>query len=91
MVGLERTFYNVSENVGVVEVCAIVISPSGNVPCPIDFPFDVNLSTNNDSAGVNIELVAFTCKRVIILFLRLQLLPWIMVLWTLSCHLLNVR
>ena len=57
VVGLERTFYNVSEDVGVVEVCAIVLSPNGDTPCPIDFAFDVNLSTNNDSAGINIELL----------------------------------
>jgi hypothetical protein len=43
VVGLERTFYQVSEDVGVVEVCAIVYSPSGI--CPIAIPFDVALST----------------------------------------------
>ena len=35
--------YQVSEDVGVVEVCAIVYSPSGI--CPITIPFDVALST----------------------------------------------
>ena len=49
VVGLEMTFYNVSEDVGVVEVCAIVISP--NTSCPISFPFDVRLSTRDRSAG----------------------------------------
>ena len=33
VVGLDRTTYNVSENVGVVEVCAIVYSP--DIDCPI--------------------------------------------------------
>ena len=47
--GLERT-YHVSEGVGVVEVCAIVYSPSGN--CPITIPFDVALSTQ-DGTGPN--------------------------------------
>ena len=51
VVGLERTFYQVSEDVGVVEVCAIVYIPNGNIPCQIDFTFDVSLSTSNDSAG----------------------------------------
>ena len=51
VVGLERTLYQVSEDVGVVEVCAIVYSPNGNIPCPIDFAFDVILSTSDDSAG----------------------------------------
>ena len=44
-VGLEKTFYQVSEDVGVVEVCAIVYNPS---PCPINFAFDVSLSTSSD-------------------------------------------
>ena len=43
VVGLEETFYRVSESVGVVVVCAIVYSP--NISCPIEFPFNVNLST----------------------------------------------
>ena len=49
MVGLERTFYQVSEDVGVVEVCAIVYSPE--IDCPIAFPFDVSLRTVDGSAG----------------------------------------
>ena len=49
VVGLERTFYNVPEDVGVVEVCVIVYVPSGS--CPIAFPFDVSFSTNDGSAG----------------------------------------
>ena len=47
--GLERIFYNVSEDVGVVQVCVIVYSPSGD--CPITFPFDVVLSTEDGAAG----------------------------------------
>ena len=54
VVGLERTFYNVTEDVGVVEVCAIVYSPT--IVCPIAFPFDVRLSTDDDSAGIVIKL-----------------------------------
>ena len=49
MVGLERTFFNVSEDVGVVQLCAIVISPV--ITCPIAYPFDVRLSTNDGTAG----------------------------------------
>ena len=44
VVGLEKTFYQVTEDVGVVEVCAIVYSP--NITCPIEFPFNVHLSTS---------------------------------------------
>ena len=49
VVGLERTFYQVSEDDGVVEVCAVVNSPV--IECPIQFPFDVRLSTINGLAS----------------------------------------
>ena len=52
VVGLERTLYHVMEDVGVVEVCAIVYSPT--IDCPINFPFDVNLSTNDNTAGISL-------------------------------------
>ena len=44
VVGLERTCYQVSEDVNVVEVCAI---SNGS----ITFPFNVSLSTSDGSAG----------------------------------------
>ena len=47
-VGLEQTFFRVSESVGLVELCAIVSSPV--VDCPIKFPFEVNLSTRDGNA-----------------------------------------
>ena len=49
VVGLEQTFFRVMENVGVVELCAIVSSP--DCTCPIAFPFDVILSTADGTAG----------------------------------------
>ena len=49
VVGLEITSYTVSENVGVVEVCTIVYSPS--LPCPISHPFEVTFSTVDGTAG----------------------------------------
>ena len=49
LVGLDRTLYNVSEQMGMVEVCAIIYSPV--IDCPIAFPFDVRLSSTNGSAG----------------------------------------
>ena len=49
VVGLERTAYTVSEDVVVVEVCAIVYSPNNS--CPINFPFDVRLATGDATAG----------------------------------------
>ena len=49
-VGLERTFYSVSEGVGVVELCAVVYEP--NITCPIEFPFNIRLSTADGTAGM---------------------------------------
>ena len=49
VVGLEDTFYRVSEGVGFVEVCAIVYHPV--FECPIDFSFDVDFSASDGSAG----------------------------------------
>ena len=51
MVGLETTCYEVSEDVGAVNVCAVVYSP--NVSCPIDFTFSIRLSVCEDSCSVN--------------------------------------
>ena len=50
VVGLEKTFYQVSEDVGSVNVCAIVYSP--NVTCPITFPFNLSFSAGDDTAGI---------------------------------------
>ena len=53
VVGLEKTFHEVSEDVGAVEVCAVVNSPS--IDCPIAFPFNVRISTINNTAGILIK------------------------------------
>ena len=50
-VGLERTLYQVSEDVGAVNVCAVIKFYSSNVDCPVPFPFDIKLSTGDGSAG----------------------------------------
>ena len=50
VVGLEKTFYEFSEDVGVVTVCAIVYIP--DIICPIQFAFNVTLSTSAESAGI---------------------------------------
>ena len=49
VVGLERTFYQVAENVGVVEVCAVVRNPT--IVCPISFPFTIRFLTADGTAG----------------------------------------
>ena len=48
--GLERTIFTVSEDVGVVELCARVFEPA--IDCPIEFPFDIVLSTTDRTAGI---------------------------------------
>ena len=53
VVGLEKTFHKVSEDVDSVEVCAVVNSPS--IDCPIAFPFNVRISTINNTAGILIK------------------------------------
>ena len=51
MVGLEQTFFREMEDVGVIELCAIVFEP--DLECPIKFTFDVQLYTTDidGSAG----------------------------------------
>ena len=53
VVGLEETFYNVSENIGVVEVCVVVHQPVSG--CPISFPFNVSLYTLDGTAGNRLQ------------------------------------
>ena len=66
--GLERTLYQVSEDDGVVEVCAIVYEPNGNLDCPITFPFEVSLSTGDDSAGMPTALLYVYMMTVVLHF-----------------------
>ena len=49
VIGLEKTSYTVSKSVGVMEVCAIVYSPS--FACPISHPFEVTFSTADGTAA----------------------------------------
>ena len=53
-VGLEKS-YQVSEDVGIVEVCAIVYSP--RIECPIALLFGVTLSTIDKTAGNVLEMI----------------------------------
>ena len=48
VVGLEKTTYNVSEDVGEVEICAVVQNASN---CHIPFSFIISMSTMDGSAG----------------------------------------
>ena len=51
--GLEHTFFSVMEDVGSLELCVIVSFPE--ITCPIEFPFDVSLSTADGTAGICLE------------------------------------
>ena len=63
VVGLEKTFYRTTEGVGVVEVCAVVYSPS--ITCPIEFPFNILLQTADGSAGATLHIViVFTFSHI---------------------------
>ena len=86
--GLEETFYRVSEGVGFMEVCAVVYSPNGNLQCPIDYAFDVHFSTSDGSAAGK---VFGGCFSYIDDVCFLQCLTWTMVLSTLLYYLLHVR
>ena len=48
-VGLEQTFFRENEDVGVIELCAVVFEP--DIECPIKFTFGVSLYTADGSAG----------------------------------------
>ena len=47
------TVYNVSEDEGVAEVCAVVSNPV--IDCPIEVPFNFFLYTRDGSAGMEFE------------------------------------
>ena len=77
-VGLEQTFFIVTEGVNVIEVCAVVFEP--DIECPIKFPFNVELVTADGTAGkvTNISItVTLTglCTTHLSYFLQLEI--WI--------------
>ena len=84
--GLERTFYQVSEGVGVVEVCAIVHSPV--IVCPIEFQFNVTLSTVDGTAGE--DTVKITVKSCKVYCDDFQCLLWTTIVYPPSWHLMHV-
>ena len=49
VVGLKETSGGGLENIGSIEVCAVILSPGGD--CTVDFTFTVHLRTHNNSAG----------------------------------------
>ena len=51
VLSLEKSMYQVTEGVGMVEVCARVVSPSGVCPINLTTPFSLRISTTEDTAG----------------------------------------
>ena len=49
-IGLENSEYTVNENEGTIRVCAEVEIP--DVPCGINFTFNISLHTSDMSAGI---------------------------------------
>ena len=68
--GLEKTAYNVSEDVGEVEVCAVVRNVSS---CYIPFRFSINMSTVDESAGI---IVTYTKLIDVILVSLCRIYQW---------------
>ena len=54
--GLERTSHTVSESDEVVEIC--INAAGANTDCPSSDPFQLTLSTADQTAGTAIELTA---------------------------------
>ena len=48
-VGLEKILFREMEDVGVIELCAVVFEP--DIDCPIKFPFNVHLYTAAGTAS----------------------------------------
>ena len=59
-VHMEHVTYQVDEDEGSVEVCAVIQSPSG-VECPVDFSVSVTISTSDDTACMYIIYIACLC------------------------------
>ena len=65
-VGLEPTSLTVVEDVGVVELCAVVFQP--DIECPIKFPFNVSLYTANGSAGNGVPVIGILSSSFLDLY-----------------------
>ena len=50
VVGLKKTHYQVSENIGDIKICVILEGSSDD--CPIEFPFAVVLTAIDGTAGM---------------------------------------
>ena len=51
---MESAVYQVSEDGGSVEVCAVIWSPPG-VVCPVNFSISVTVTTSDETAGTKLH------------------------------------
>ena len=58
---MEKTAYEISEGVPVIEICVIVHSPVSK--CPVEFPFDIRLTTNDNTASMFYGLLMQICMH----------------------------
>ena len=61
-VGFEQTFYPVTDNIGTVEICAVVYEPA--IDCPIEFDFNVTFETCDGSAGTTYAYILHCCIHI---------------------------
>ena len=81
-VHMEQVTYEVEENVGSVEVCAVIRSPPG-VECPVDFSVSVTISTSDDTARTYLyNYKLHVCVCTLMHFYSHSLYLWLVN----SCH-----
>ena len=81
VVSLEQTFFRVSEDVGLVELCANIIFHVSDIP--INYPIEIRLSTLDGVAGwlhsTSLYLDSTQCYFYYVSVLQLP--PWTMSHW----------
>ena len=62
-VGFEKTFYQVNESSGTVEICAVVYEP--DIDCPIQIDFNVTFETGNETKGTGMYVHAYNIIHMV--------------------------
>ena len=52
-IGLENTAFTATEGIGTIKVCVNLNCPGTRPNCSVSFPFGVNFSTVDDTAGTH--------------------------------------
>ena len=84
---IESAVYQVSEDVGSVDVCAVIQSPPG-VECPVEFSISVTISTSDGSAGIYLTMTEiYVSVHVHIYHYSSSLYLWLVS----KCHVTNIK